>query len=178
MKKCRARYGLDQQSQWCKPCRYVCNVSRDLWLVASWEKRIHIYSLVDKLSTLFRSRVYTYVFDLEKCWERLIEVSCQSCSSTRRNFFTCGEWWWTSTNELRRSSSFLRSCARTRILESANRTKISLSNILKKSSSISNENRHTFGSYSSTQPEATGQRCKIRQCTGGKSGRRVRSKKL
>jgi len=24
MKKCRARYGLDQQSQWCKPCRYVC----------------------------------------------------------------------------------------------------------------------------------------------------------
>jgi hypothetical protein len=26
MKKCRARYGLDQQSQWCKPCRYVCRV--------------------------------------------------------------------------------------------------------------------------------------------------------
>jgi len=23
MKKCRARFGLDQQSQWCKPCRYV-----------------------------------------------------------------------------------------------------------------------------------------------------------
>lgn len=23
MKKCRARYGLDQQSQWCKPCRCV-----------------------------------------------------------------------------------------------------------------------------------------------------------
>ncbi|XP_058118246.1 protein pangolin, isoforms A/H/I/S isoform X2 [Anopheles coustani] len=23
MKKCRARYGLDQQNQWCKPCRYV-----------------------------------------------------------------------------------------------------------------------------------------------------------
>ena len=22
MKKCRARYGLDQQNQWCKPCRY------------------------------------------------------------------------------------------------------------------------------------------------------------
>ena len=22
-KKCRARFGLDQQSQWCKPCRYV-----------------------------------------------------------------------------------------------------------------------------------------------------------
>ncbi|MPC72204.1 Protein pangolin, isoforms A/H/I/S [Portunus trituberculatus] len=21
MKKCRARYGLEQQSQWCKPCR-------------------------------------------------------------------------------------------------------------------------------------------------------------
>lgn len=21
MKKCRARYGLDQQNQWCKPCR-------------------------------------------------------------------------------------------------------------------------------------------------------------
>ncbi|KAH9634376.1 hypothetical protein HF086_010856 [Spodoptera exigua] len=21
LKKCRARYGLDQQSQWCKPCR-------------------------------------------------------------------------------------------------------------------------------------------------------------
>ena len=26
MKKCRARYGLDQQSQWCKPCRYVYHV--------------------------------------------------------------------------------------------------------------------------------------------------------
>ncbi|KAK0092924.1 hypothetical protein PV326_000304 [Microctonus aethiopoides] len=23
MKKCRARYGLDQQSQWCKPCSPV-----------------------------------------------------------------------------------------------------------------------------------------------------------
>jgi hypothetical protein len=23
MKKCRARYGLDQQNQWCKPCRCV-----------------------------------------------------------------------------------------------------------------------------------------------------------
>ncbi|KAJ8934667.1 hypothetical protein NQ314_013233 [Rhamnusium bicolor] len=26
MKKCRARYGLDQQSQWCKPCRYVFSI--------------------------------------------------------------------------------------------------------------------------------------------------------
>lgn len=24
-KKCRARFGLDQQSQWCKPCRWVLN---------------------------------------------------------------------------------------------------------------------------------------------------------
>lgn len=23
LKKCRARYGLDQQNQWCKPCRWV-----------------------------------------------------------------------------------------------------------------------------------------------------------
>lgn len=23
LKKCRARFGLDQQSKWCKPCRYV-----------------------------------------------------------------------------------------------------------------------------------------------------------
>ncbi|XP_011875944.1 PREDICTED: uncharacterized protein LOC105566494 isoform X1 [Vollenhovia emeryi] len=30
MKKCRARYGLDQQSQWCKPCRYVCQLCAEL----------------------------------------------------------------------------------------------------------------------------------------------------
>ena len=24
LKKCRARFGLDQQSNWCKPCRYSC----------------------------------------------------------------------------------------------------------------------------------------------------------
>lgn len=23
LKKCRARFGLDQQNSWCKPCRYV-----------------------------------------------------------------------------------------------------------------------------------------------------------
>lgn len=34
MKKCRARYGLDQQSQWCKPCRSVnsCRSLRCLFM--------------------------------------------------------------------------------------------------------------------------------------------------
>lgn len=29
MKKCRARYGLDQQNQWCKPCRWVSTDTND-----------------------------------------------------------------------------------------------------------------------------------------------------
>ena len=27
-KKCRARFGIEQQHQWCKPCKYVRSLSR------------------------------------------------------------------------------------------------------------------------------------------------------
>lgn len=42
MKKCRARYGLDQQNQWCKPCRWVSRT----WSTNEHTKRFSIFRLL------------------------------------------------------------------------------------------------------------------------------------
>lgn len=40
LKKCRARYGLDQQSQWCKPCRSANSIYIFLLMISnSWYKQ-------------------------------------------------------------------------------------------------------------------------------------------
>jgi len=56
MKKCRARYGLDQQSQWCKPCRYVCYGRHAFFQSCA----LAMKQSSDRAYNLYDLRVHTY----------------------------------------------------------------------------------------------------------------------
>lgn len=49
MKKCRARFGLDQQNQWCKPCRWA-TISRIIFT-----KALEKYKSFQKLSKIVKT---------------------------------------------------------------------------------------------------------------------------
>lgn len=70
LKKCRARYGLDQQNQWCKPCRWV--LTRRLFIIFRLKlfkifKRVFtklqlVSRLKNSIVSMWKDLAYLFVF--------------------------------------------------------------------------------------------------------------------